>query len=112
MIAVNSDDYFFEVELLAAGLTVDGEKKQQQLLTDQSQVYHWNCHFSKSGNYTLSFIFRVLGPFGNKEVNSLHHNVKVVKIDHLTVVQMRLVVCIASAVAFLLSIVKALYQFG
>ena len=73
------------VELQAAGVTVDGERRQEQQLLELRKVqYHWTCHFPNSGNLTLSFRLIALGPAIENDVGIIPHSVKVDKLDHLT----------------------------
>lgn len=74
-----------EVELQAAGVTVDGERKQeQQLLASRKLEYHWNCHFTNSGNLTLSFRLTARGPSIEHAFGVINHVIKVTKFDHMT----------------------------
>jgi hypothetical protein len=103
---------FLEIELLAAGLEVGGEKKQQQTLTSQTLSYRWNCYFPNSGNHTLSLILRLVSPSGTIELGAIQHNIKVVKLDHLTQRQVGLIASLAGIVAGGLAIAEVLHQLG
>jgi hypothetical protein len=74
-----------EVELLAAGVSLDREGRQeQQLLASRKLVYHWNCHFPNSGNLTLAFRLIARGPSVENDFGVINHAIKVVKFNHMT----------------------------
>ncbi len=103
---------FLEIELLAAGLEVGGEKKQRQTLTSQTLSYRWNCYFPNSGNHTLSLILRLVSPSGTIELGAIQHSIKVVKLDHLTQRQVWLIASLAGIVSGGLAIAEVLHQLG
>lgn len=103
---------FLEIELLAAGLEVGGEKKQRQTLISQTLSYRWNCYFPNSGNHTLSLILRLVSPSGTIELGAIQHSIKVVKLDHLTQRQVWLIASLAGIVSGGLAIAEVLHQLG
>lgn len=103
---------FLEIELLAAGLEVGGEKKQRQTLTSQTLSYRWNCYFPNSGNHTLSLILRLVSPSGTIELGAIQHSIKVVKLDHLTQRQVGLIASLAGIVSGGIAIAEVLHQLG
>jgi hypothetical protein len=56
----NNLDQFLEAELLAAGLTAAGERKQRSALTLGKLSYRWNCYFPNSGHHTIALVFRLV----------------------------------------------------
>ncbi|MGA7076758.1 MAG: hypothetical protein WBZ42_09500 [Halobacteriota archaeon] len=52
---------YFEVELQGAGLKVNGDLKQQQLIDSSDISYLWNCNFSISGTQVINLIMRLAG---------------------------------------------------
>jgi len=103
---------FLEIELLAAGLTVAGEKKQQQRLAFQTLSYHWNCYFQNSGNHTVSLVLRLVSVSATIEIGAIQHSIKVVKLDHLTQRQVWLVASLAGIVSGGFAIAEVLHQLG
>jgi len=72
------------IELLAAGITVDGNREQENRLSLRPISYNWNCHFPISGRYEISLIIRTNKAGSDFEVGKLTHQIKVVKLDGLT----------------------------
>jgi hypothetical protein len=105
-------EQFLEIELLAAGLTVDGGKKQRQPLTSQPLPYCWNCYFPNSGNHRLSLILRLVSSSGTIELGVIPHSIKVVKLDHLTQRQVWIMASLAGIVSGGLAIAEVLHQLG
>jgi hypothetical protein len=68
---------YFEVELQGAGLIVNGDLKQQQLI-DSDMSYLWNCNFSISGTQVINLIMRLAGSSECKsDLLIKNHEVKV-----------------------------------
>jgi hypothetical protein len=105
-------EQFLEVELLAAGVSVDGEKKQHHPLTSQILSYRWNCYFPNSGNHALALAFRVVSLSGSIEVGTIQHTIKVVKLDHLTQRQVWILASLAGIVSGGLTIAEVLHKLG
>jgi hypothetical protein len=108
----NSVKEFLEIELLAAGLTVDGEKRQRQSLALQTLSYRWNGYFPNSGNHTLALMLRVVCPSGAIELGAIEHTIKVAKLDHLTKRQIWILASLAGIVSGGLAIAEALDKLG
>ncbi len=77
-------EQFLEVQLLAAGLVIDGEKIQRKSLNLPTLSYNWNCYFPNSGDHLISLIIRVVSQSDTIELGSIQHSIKVAQLDHLT----------------------------
>jgi hypothetical protein len=108
----SSLEQFLEIELLAAGLVIDGEKKQRQFLTSQTLSYHWNCYFPNSGSHTLSLVLRLASQSDTIELGAVQHSVKVFRLDHLTKRQVWLLASLAGIVSGGFAIAETLHQLG
>ena len=80
----SSLEQFLEIQLLAAGLIVDGEKIQRQSLTLPTLSYCWNCYSPNSGDHEISLIIRVVSQPVTIELGAIQHSIKVAQLDHLT----------------------------
>lgn len=49
----------FEVELQAAGITVEGNKTQNKKISDDVITFNWNCAFPTKGDYEITLIVRL-----------------------------------------------------
>lgn len=103
---------FLEIELLAAGLEIDGERRLRQDLSLPSLSYHWSCYFPNSGNHTLTLILRLVRPSATIELGTIEHKVRVVKLDHLTKRQVWLLAALAGIVSGGLAVAEALSRLG
>jgi len=101
-----------EVELLAAGFIVEGEKKQRQRLTSESLHYQWNCYFPHSGNHALALVVRVISPPSELEVGTIEHTIKVAKLDHLTQRQVWTLATLAGVLSGGLAMAEVLHRLG
>ena len=100
------------VELQAAGVTVDGERRQeQQLLASRKLEYYWNCHFPNSGSLTLSFRLIAWGPSVETDFGVMNHPVKVTRFNHLTQRQERISAFILGIVGFVATLWGAINGF-
>jgi hypothetical protein len=99
---------YLEAELLAAGVEVRGDMKQQQPLSQSVLTYRWNCYFKDSGRLTVTLVFRVATPTRCKEVASFRHEVLVAKLDHMTKRQVWLVAVAAGLVTFVSTVLTIL----
>lgn len=61
-----------EVDLKAAGVTIDGEKKWELSETSPIRTCLWNCHFKHAGLQTLNLVLREIQPSGGKHVIFRH----------------------------------------
>jgi len=50
----------FEVELLAADLTIEGDKKQRKPIGNEKIYFNWGCGFPKQGEYEVGLIVRLI----------------------------------------------------
>jgi hypothetical protein len=89
-------EQFLEIEIISAGITTDGEKRQRQSLDKDLLSYHWSCGFPISGDHRIGLILRLVGS-DTVEIGVIEHQVRVVRLDHLT---QRGVWLLASAFAF------------
>jgi hypothetical protein len=103
---------FLELELLAAGFGLEGDKKQRQRLTASRLCYQWNCFFENSGVHDFAIVFRVVSDADIEEVGRLEQSVKVVKIDHLTQRQVWILATIAGIVSGALAILEVAKGLG
>ena len=80
-----SEPEWLEVELLAPGFEVDGERRQRQEVSANIMYYRWGIRPKRAGIYQLCFSFRV-GDEGGRVVDlgDVRYTVKVVKWDGLT----------------------------
>ncbi len=105
-------EQYLEIELIAAGFVVDGEKKQKQRLISNSLQYQWNCYFPHSGNHAVMVIFRLIAPPDELLVGSFEHTIMVAKLDHMTQQQLWILTTIAGVVTGMLAIAEALRRLG
>ena len=77
-------EQFLEIQLLAAGLIVDGDKIQRQSLTLPTLSYYWNCYSPNSGDHVINLIIRVVSQPYTIELGTIQHSIKVAQLDHLT----------------------------
>lgn len=101
-----SDGYLLEVELLAAGLTVDGNRLQRQPLGARLLSYRWNCYFPNSGKHIFTLILRVVGPSGTLELETIERLIKVTKFAGLTQQQVGIAAAAAGTAGFILTLVS------
>jgi hypothetical protein len=107
----NHEKTFIEGELFAAGAEVEGDKKQQQPLRDPQLTFLWNCYFPNSGNLTLVLVFRAVSPQDSQYIAHFEYPVKVVKLDHLTSLNVWLLGSLAAGVTFIIGLLKS-FGFG
>jgi hypothetical protein len=103
---------FLELEMLAAGFTVEGDKKQKQVLTADSLRYQWNCFFENSGNHTFAVAFRVISGSDVSEIGRVEQSIRVVKIDHLTQRQVWVLASVAGILSGGLAILEVMRKLG
>lgn len=77
-------EQFLEIQLLAAGLIIDGDKIQRQSLTLPTLSYNWNCYSPNSGDHVINLIIRVVSQPNIIELGTIQHSIKVAQLDHLT----------------------------
>ncbi len=105
-------DEFLEVQLLAASFSIRGDEEQRRPLTEKTIAFTWNCHFEKSGEHSIAFVFNVVTPNGKVQIGTSEHSVKVVKLDHLTQRQVWLLSIFAGVISGVLAIIEGLRRFG
>ncbi len=108
------DNFFLEIELLAAGLKIDGEKKQQQPIRwpHEDLKYYWNCYFENSGTHTINLILKLIRPSNTNILGTAKHTVKVVRVDHLTKRQLMILMSLSVTISTLLAFAKILKELG
>lgn len=100
----SSLEQFLEIQLLAAGLVIDGDKMQRQSLTLPALSYYWNCYFPNSGDHKISLIIRVVSQSNSIELGTIQHNIKVAQLDHLTHRQAQLAGIVTGVLAVAVSL--------
>lgn len=104
---------YLEIEMMAAGFSVDGEKKQRQLLAINTLRYQWNCFFEKSGLHSFAFIFRVVASSGDTlQIGRVEQTIKVAQIDHLTQRQVWILASSAGVLSGVLTLAEILRNLG
>ncbi len=104
---------YLEVELMGAGFTVDGEKKQRQLLISDTLYYQWNCLFEKSGSHSFSLVLRVVDTTDNAvQIGCIEQVIKVAQIDHLTQRQVWVLASSAGVISGILTLAEILKNLG
>lgn len=103
-----------EVELLAAGFNIEGNKKQNKpLYRDRPTDYHWNINPLASGNFEIGFVFRAEVASGQmEEVAWFTHRITVMKYDDLTKSQVQFMAAASGVIAFILGIAEFLNKIG
>ncbi len=110
--AENSNAEFLELELIAAGITVSGERNQRQSLSSSNLTYRWNCLFANSGFHSYTIRFKTISPSKTKEVGVIENKLKVVKLDHLTQRQVWILATFSGFISGGLAIVEILRNLG
>lgn len=105
-------EYFVEIDLVAAGIVIDGEKKQRQSLESSRLDYTWSCHFPNSGNHTVMFQISVISPSSTIELGAVEYKIRVVRIDSLTKRQVWIVAVILGIISGGAALAGALHQLG
>ena len=75
-----ADAQYFEVELLAAGITVEGDKRQRRKISNDVITFYWNCAFPTKGDYEVALTVRLRT--GRRTIDlgePITHRLKVVK---------------------------------
>lgn len=100
---------FLEVEIMAAGFSIDGEKKQKQPLIANELKFQWNCFFEKSGIHTFSFIFKTVDSSGEtNQFGLIEQSIRVAQVDHLTQRQVWLLATSAGILSGVLTLAELL----
>jgi hypothetical protein len=109
----SKENEFLEIEIIAAGFSVDGDKKQKQLLTADSLKYQWNCFFEKSGTHAFAFVFRVVNTSNvSLQIGRVEQTIKVAQIDHLTQRQVWILATSAGILSGILTLAEILKNLG
>ncbi len=104
---------FLEVELIAAGLQVDGEKKQRQPLQLPHLSFRWNCYFEKSGIYQPTLILRTINRDSEAiEIGIVQYNVRVATFFNLTQRQAEQLGWVCGGISGLFGLLWTLRQLG
>nr|MSP14923.1 hypothetical protein [Chloroflexota bacterium] len=104
---------FLEIELLAAGFQVEGDKRQKRELISNTLTYQWNISSPKSGNYEIGLVYRAEDGAGReRELGVTAHKVSVAKFAGLTGHQVALLSGIFGAITALLSLMEILKKLG
>lgn len=105
-------DAFLEMEILAAGVEVSGEKKQRVKLDLDTLHFDWNCHFKNSGNHSLDFVLRFIADPHKVFLGRIEHTVTVVRLDHLTQRQVRVLGYLLVIVTGAVGLAEGIHQLG
>lgn len=101
---------YLEIELYAAWMTVDGDKKQRQLLQSNKLQYRWNCHFANSGEHVLNLVVRHFTASDVDEIGAIKHAIKVAKLYGLTERQVWIIGVVAGIISGIFAILGVLSQ--
>lgn len=102
-----------EVELLAAGFEVEGEKRQRCQVSATPMCYQWNICPSASGIYEIGLVFRIEDSSNQThELGLITHELRVPKIDHLTGRQLWILTGTVGALTGLLGVLEILGRLG
>lgn len=108
----SSIEQFLEVELQAAAITVDPDKRQSQSLTSHRKLsYMWNCYFPNSGKHAIALAFRVVRSSEHLELGVIQHTIKVVQLANLTQRQVRIIASLAAIAGFIATLVGIIINF-
>ncbi len=108
----NDTEQFLEVEFQAAGLKIDGDRKQRQKLSSENIVFYWNCAFMTSGTHMLNMIFRIVDAENLLELGTISHSFRVVKLDGLTQQQIWALSRVAATMSGAIAIAATFHQLG
>jgi hypothetical protein len=104
---------FLEVELLAPGFDVEGEKRQKNEIFMEPMTYQWGICPSRPGNYEIGLVFRFEETSGRVgELGVITHKMNVVKIFGLNGRQIGGLVSVSQIVTWILAIILALNTLG
>ncbi len=97
---------YLEAELLAAGITIDGERKQQQLLASEKLCFQWSCFFINSGKQALSIKLTAKSPTSELHLGTIEQIVTIHKFDHMTQRTVSIISSVGSGIGFLAVVVS------
>ncbi len=101
-----------EIELLAVGFDVEGEKRQKHELFG-AMIYQWNISPTRSKDLEIGLVFRAEDAFGRIEpLGVITHKINVVKILGLTGRQIGTLTNVFGAFGGVLGIIVTLNQLG
>lgn len=103
---------FLEIELIAAGFDIDGDKKQKQSLASNKLQFQWSCLFSKSGYHSITFIVRLISATCTTDIGRVEKSLKVSKLDHLTQRQVWVLATLGAVISGALAIIQVLRELG
>jgi len=105
---VAMDHKRLEVDLKAAGVVIDGEKKWELSETSPIRTCLWNCHFKHSGLQTLNLVLRAIQPSGGKHVIFRHRfDIKVNSAFSASI--QPVIAIIISMISTIVIVMKAIY---
>jgi hypothetical protein len=103
-LTVKGDTTFIEVELMAAGISVDGEKVQRQSVNEQVLVFVWNCHFANSGDQRVNLVVKAVKGERTIPFGCIEQSIRVAQLDGLTRRQVWMLGVVIGGVSLLSSI--------
>lgn len=108
------EDATLEVELQAAALVFDSEKKKQEqrVASKQKLSYRWNCYFPNSGKQCITLIFNVLrSSLDNIELGVIEYTIKVVQFASLTQRQVKILSSVLAIAVFVATVIGIVTSF-
>ncbi len=104
---------FIEVELLAPGFGVEGEKRQKNDIFIAPMTYQWGICPLRPGNYEIGLVFRFEDTSGRVgELGVITHKMNVVKIFGLSGRQIGGLTGVSQIITWILAIILALNKLG
>ena len=101
-----------EVEVLAAGLEVAGDRRQQQSVRAERLLFNWNCYFPNSGRLVVSLALRTTKDDSSVDLGTVDYHVRVTKLDGLTQRQVWMIARFLGVVAGALAAAEILHELG
>lgn len=105
-----------ELELLAAGFEISGDRRQRQSVSSDVLRYQWNCYFPHSGSHSYALVAREIAEDENRQrvsdIGRMEENLRVVKLDHLTQRQVWLLATCTAILTGGLAVAEALRKLG
>lgn len=73
-----------EIELLAAGVELAGDKVQRHSADEPVLTFMWNCHFANSGDHRISLVVSTVTGAKRTAIGTIEQAVRVAQFDGLT----------------------------